>query len=180
MRRSRLLEDPPGDGEPNASDLSWPSPQVGSLGLERPRLAAREDVTTNRPLRRPGAPTAGRLYTEVVFDEVIMGGSPVETSSSFDKLLGSEDAFSLAVTTTQVVGGTPAMTVDVLHSGDRLNWGVAQANVVAFWISTVDPTTFWGPVSTPTLLGFVRLRITLLGSGDLSARVKVRACGRKK
>jgi hypothetical protein len=128
-------------------------------------------------------PPKGRKYKRTVFSDLVMGTTPVFTSPRFDSLLGQEDALGLEVVTRQVTGGgTPAMTVDVLHSCDRESWIVSHTGVVAFWISTTGPSFFWAPVTEPPVgLGFRRLRITLIpvgGTGLISARVTVGACGR--
>jgi hypothetical protein len=171
--------EPEHDETPDVGSLSWAGLQSGNIRIQGLALRPRDEL----PEEPSDAPARGRRFEATVFDEVVMGASPVLTSPDFDALLGSENALGLEVFVNRVTGGgTPAMTVDVLHSSDRHRWVVSHSGVVAFWISTAGPSWFWAPVAaTPVGLAFRQLRITLIpvgATGPLSAEVSVHACGR--
>jgi hypothetical protein len=171
-------------------EVPWAGRQAGFVPARGGGKDAEDDdlgplamaMRKRRPERPLGRPTSGRFFLETVFAEVVTGTTPVLTLPRFDSLLGQEDALGLEIITNHVTGGgTPAMTVDVLHSNSRRHWVVSHAGIVAFWISTTGPSFFYAPVSEPPVgLAFRRLRITLIpvGAPTNSAEVTIRACGR--
>lgn len=123
-----------------------------------------------------------RLFNTLVFGDVIVSATTqgIATDPKFDELLASADALGLHIVLDQWGGTTPTVTVALDHSCDRKNWIVKNTAVIPSTAPAVSgTTTAFGSDSgsTPTL-GFARLRILLFGSGTLSVRAQLYACGR--
>ena len=126
-----------------------------------------------------------RIFNQLVFDGYVSGTSNVYSDDQYYPLLGLADQLSISGYTAQVTGTTPTLTVQVEQSFDNVRWQNrnSTAEINATSISTSGETNVQGQDGSPTArptLAFVRLRITLGGSGSLAAQVRIWVTGRDR
>lgn len=117
-----------------------------------------------------------KALTLVLFDDSISGTGVVWYSpDEYSEELGEHDQIGVHAAVSNVSGTLPTLTVNVEHSADGQNWLTARG--YAPWGSAQglpEISTAIGPNATysgsdtgldPVLLGFVRLKVTLGGTG---------------
>lgn len=123
-----------------------------------------------------------RIFSQLVFDDFIMGTESVYTAEQYNDGMGLADQFAIQAVADQVSGTTPTLTVQIQHSNDQRNWvdksGTAEINAQSLSASATTVKVGTDSGSTPTL-GYRRLKITLGGTTPV-AHVKLFACGRDK
>ena len=123
-----------------------------------------------------------RVFHSLVFDENIEGTTEVYTDPTWNAQLGLPDKLTLfAVTDTASATTGPTLTVRIEESGDQIHWtsktGTPEIN--AQTMSTTANTVFVGRDNgTNPTAGFVRLRLTLGGTGALKGHVRLFITGR--
>jgi hypothetical protein len=128
-----------------------------------------------------------RVFNELVFDGYITGTAPVYSESRFQDMLGFADQLSIGGYSAQVTGSSPKLTVDIEQSFDKERWQPRSTtpaiNAMDLSLAPLETAVHGhdgdpaGPPANPRL-AFVRLRITLTGTGTLSAQVRLWAAGR--
>ena len=117
-------------------------------------------------------------FSGQVFDDTISGTSGTwYTASKFNEGLGSGDMLAVVASITDVGGSSPALTVKVEHSADGRDWIEADTSILTGAIPSTGgvyhgTTPYW-----PTLLAFIRLKLTLTGTSP-KCRVKLSAVSR--
>src|SRR5262245_52133309 len=114
-----------------------------------------------------------RRFNALVFDDLIMGWSPVFTASRYDAPLAQFDNISLqAVVDNADFNGSLRIFID--HSGDGRSWDTKNggSSVLFTPIKAGATTTATGTEPIGELsMGFVRLRMVLVTTTRARARV---------
>lgn len=123
-----------------------------------------------------------RKFSQLVFNEAVVGTTAVYTSSEFNEMLARADMLALSFIGDQVSGTTPTAEVRVEHSSDQRNWATknATAEITATTLVTTGTNVFNGyePGTIPSN-GFVRLKVTLAGTGPV-VHAKIYVTGRDR
>lgn len=122
-----------------------------------------------------------RIFNVAVFDEVIAGTANAwYTPATDNDLFGTADGLFLQATTSNASGVLPSLTCQFEHSGDGMNWvPVGSADIISASIPLESEASFAGSAGmfTPTLLRFVRIKISLGGTLP-RCRLKLSVTGR--
>lgn len=114
-----------------------------------------------------------RVFSELVFDELLLGVNTWYTSVAHYDLLGRVDFLAIQACTRGTAGTTPKLTIQCEHSDDGQNWvnmngtnpeiaPAAQIQNDASYFGTPYAAGFAGLAQIPQSL--VRLRISLTGT----------------
>ncbi len=119
-----------------------------------------------------------KAFSEVVFDDIIQGTTPVYTDPAYNGLLGLPDKMAIQAIS-NVFSGGPALTVAVEHSADERTWQQRSLSPEInreslSWTEANSHVASYD--SAGSVACRVRFRIEL--SGSAIVRVKVIACGR--
>jgi hypothetical protein len=121
-----------------------------------------------------------RDFNMKVFDSVVVGTTPVYTSSEYDGPLGASDFLAIQAFGSQPTGTSPTLLVQVEHSADQRTWSnknvAAEIPATAVVSTAVLSVVGYQNSGNPTL-PFVRLRVQMGGTSP-GARVTLYACGR--
>lgn len=117
-----------------------------------------------------------RLFTELIFDEDVVGTTVVYTSSDFNDLIGQPDVFSVQILGTQVSGASSStLTVAYEHSMDGRTWEQHSTKSITGINGNFDGIrSFDADTTVHGTLG----RLALSFGDTASARVRARLCGR--
>ncbi|MBL9024986.1 MAG: hypothetical protein JNL21_22510 [Myxococcales bacterium] len=125
-----------------------------------------------------------RRFVELVFDDAVVGTSPVFTADHFELLLGSCSRVALQALVDGVTGTLPTLSVLAEHTLDGRSWrSVSPGGTPEINRETLDPirTNNASGVAAYTSPRFPRMRFRVtLGGTNPSARVKLYATGRDK
>jgi hypothetical protein len=118
-----------------------------------------------------------------VFDDAIKGTTSTwYTSADLNERLGEADFGMFHAVTTQVVG-TPSLTVRVEHSGDSENWAAMPGDPIINNAAVDESLPQENSLVSTTYQGrsrYVRLKITLTGTGTPGCRLKLYAALRSQ
>lgn len=123
-----------------------------------------------------------RVFHALVFDENIEGTNDFYTDPSWNPQLGLPDKLTIfGVTDTASATTGPTLTVRIEESGDQVHWitksGTAEINGQT--VSTTSNSVMVGrDAGTNPTSAFVRLRLTLGGTGTLKGHVRLFVTGR--
>ena len=120
-----------------------------------------------------------KRYVIEAFDDVVNGTTVVYTTTRLNEVLGQPDRVSLEAVADQSGGTSPTLKVDLEHSNDQRNWAVKSTPIGVTAIPVGATTAIFGADAGTTPTGaFVRLAITLGGTGGPNAHVKIHVCAR--
>jgi hypothetical protein len=119
-----------------------------------------------------------------VLNDFVVGTSAVYTDASYNEFLASASQFAMQVVVDQVTGTGPTITVAFEHSADGRNWVTKNASGSDLGPTALSAaatnTLFCSDAGTIPFLGFIRIRVSLGGTGALVAHVKIHLTGRDK
>lgn len=122
-----------------------------------------------------------RTFVDVVFDDWIVGLTPVYSPSYFDTVLPRVSVLGLQAVVDSVGGIAPRITVLFQHSGDARNW-LDKGSVPPISSATLDggitTTLFGADGGSEPALPYVRVLIRLEGTNP-RAHVRLWVCGRR-
>lgn len=122
-----------------------------------------------------------RTFVDVVFDDWIVGLTPVHSPSYFDTVLPRVSLLGFQAIVDNVGGIAPRITVLLQHSGDARNWADKGS------VPPISSATITGGVTTALFgaddgsepaLQYVRVLIRLEGTNP-RAHVRLWVCGRR-
>lgn len=120
-----------------------------------------------------------RRWVIEVFNDVVYGTTAVYTPTRLNEVLAQVDQLSVQAIADQSGGTSPTLAVVLEHSNDQRNWLTKTTLISATSIPAASTTPLFGadPGTTPTG-GFARLAITVGGSSNPNAHIKIMVCGR--
>jgi hypothetical protein len=120
------------------------------------------------------------VFSGKVFDDMLYGAGPHYTDASLNGRLGACDKLAIQCLADITSGTTPTIAVAIEHSSDGRNWkqknGAAEIPAVTLAPGVTNSFT-GGDAGTSPSLGYVRLAITLGGTGP-AGHVELSVCGR--
>lgn len=123
-----------------------------------------------------------RRFTQLVFDDFVVGTGNVYTNPVHEDLLGSADRLAIQAVAAQFTGTSPTLTVQVEHSSDGRNYssknGTPEVNGMSLSGSATVTASGTESGANPSAK-YVRLRIALGGTTP-QAQVKVYVTGRDR
>jgi len=112
----------------------------------------------------------------LVFDDFVAGTTPVNTKTDLNDVLGQNDQLAIQAVVDQVSGTTPTVTVRIQYSADQINWSnkntTAEINALAVTANQTN-VLFGNDAGAVPSLGYVRLQVTLGGSGPPQVHAKI-------
>lgn len=117
--------------------------------------------------------------SEMVFDDVVQGTTPVYTDPKWNERLAQPDAVALLLVASQSSGTSPTVTVDGETSSDGVNWFAfgSSSIISALALSSTDKTSGESAGYMSNGGKLVRLKITLGGTTP-STRLQIWWTGR--
>lgn len=118
-----------------------------------------------------------RRWVLQVFDDMVYGTTKVYSSTRWNKVLAEPEQLVVQAVADQTGGSSPALTIELEHSTDQINW-TRKSTLVTGSTPAGATTTFFGVDDGSSPGGaFARLAITLSG-GTPSAHLTITCCGR--
>jgi len=114
------------------------------------------------------------LFSQNVFDELVVGTAHYFTASTLEGLLATADFLVVIAHVTEVAGGSPRLVVYLEQSCNGRDW---YAPSTALIDAAIANDTVVAGMSGNESLGFARLRVALQGSSP-QARIRIGGCGR--
>ncbi len=118
-----------------------------------------------------------RSVIEVVNDS-IPSSSEVYSAAQFNEVLGSCDQVALHAVCDQITSSSPTISVRLHQSGDNRNFEAKTGSAIIASVSLTAGATsnaFGADAGTTPNQGFIRLAITLGGTGTVSGHVRIYA-----
>lgn len=116
-----------------------------------------------------------RKLSILAFDDFVMNTTMIYTTEALNETLGAFDKLTIQAVCDSATGTTPTITVAIQHSGDQRNWLPKNTTpeINAVGITVAGPTAIGGDTSAVGSMGFVRLAITVGGTGSPTMHVKL-------